>query len=85
MSNIYRLKYPNYDVNKNKTETEIRFLCVLFLITSPVGPVRRELLYRLRYPGPQEGLNGGIYRFLFHKFLAVLLLVNGESIAVSSL
>jgi hypothetical protein len=78
MSNIYRLKYPNYDVNKNKIDMELRFLYVLFLITSPDRPAHNELFYRLRYPGPQEGLSGGIYRFLFHKFPAVLPLVNGE-------
>jgi len=85
MHNIYRLKYPNYDVHKNKIEIELRFLFVLFLIISPDRPVPSELFYGLRYPGPQEGLSGGIYRFLFHKFPAVLLLVKGEGIAVSCL
>lgn len=64
---------------------ELRFLFVLFLITSADRPARSELFYRLRYPGPQEGLSRGIYRFLFHKFPAVLLLVNGEGLAVSCL
>ena len=42
---------------------ELRVVFVLFLITSPDRPVRSELFDRLRYPGPQEGLSGGIYRF----------------------
>jgi len=64
---------------------ELKFLFVLYLITSPDRPVPSELFYRLRYPGPQEGLSGGIYRFLFHKFLTVLLLADGEGLAVSCL
>ena len=86
-SNIFRLKYPNYDVNKNKIEMEIWFLFLFYfyLFTSPDRPVRSELFYRLRYRGPQEDLSGGIYLFTFHKFSALLLLVNGEGLAVCCL
>jgi len=64
---------------------ELRVLLVLFFIRSPDRPVPSGLFYRLRYPGPQEGLSGGIYCFLFHKFSTVSLLVKGEGLAVSCL
>jgi hypothetical protein len=68
MHNIYGLKYPNYDVNKNEIEMELRFLFVLFLMTSLDRPFPSELFCRLRCPGPPEVLSGGIYRFSFTTF-----------------